>query len=252
MAEKEVLVNNFGGLLQILIVRLQGKLAEGGLSDDIFRILGQCCGQPAWRGGALLILNGLLNALPSDKVDDIAGTILEVIEQTLQDRAGTFDLMCQRLATGLLQDLATSLQDRFSAHLARGVGLINIILEQSHFSTEVKTIGIIALGDICLMSEAAFHPHLDKTMSLLVEAGKASLVPAEAADGPEERALLLQLSKALVEAFLGIINGIKSPGHEQRADVDAQVTQHIQSMFYYIESLLQAGHLDVNNPEFAR
>ena len=61
--------------------------------------------------------------------------------------------MCQRLAVGLLQDLATSLQDQFIPHLDRGTALVNSILEQNHFDTEVKTIGIIALGDICLMSE---------------------------------------------------------------------------------------------------
>jgi uncharacterized protein YegL len=64
--------------------------------------------------------------------------------------------MCQRLATGLLQDLATSMQERFIQYLDRGTNLVNTILEQSHFSIEVKTIGIIALGDICLMSETAF------------------------------------------------------------------------------------------------
>lgn len=78
--EKEVLVNNFGGLLQILIVRLQGRLAEGGLVDAIFSTLSSVCAQPSFRGGALLILNGLLNALPAEKVEAVTDTILQVIE----------------------------------------------------------------------------------------------------------------------------------------------------------------------------
>ena len=45
--EKEVLVNNFGGLLQILIVRLQGRLAEGGLVDAIFSTLRASARSPA-------------------------------------------------------------------------------------------------------------------------------------------------------------------------------------------------------------
>lgn len=107
--EKDTLVNNFGGLLQILIVRLQDRLAQGSLVDDIFSTLSAICAQPSCRGGALLILNGFLNALPAEKVENVAETILQVIEQTIYGREEQFDLMCQRLATGLLQDLATSL-----------------------------------------------------------------------------------------------------------------------------------------------
>lgn len=83
--------------------------------------------------------------------------------------------MSQRLATGILQDLATNLENDFVPYLDRGVALVNAILEQEHFNTEVKTIAIIALGDICLQSEQAFYPHLNKTMELLVSAGQMSL-----------------------------------------------------------------------------
>lgn len=90
------------------------------------------------------------------------------------------------------------------------------------------------------MSEAAFQPHLNKTMGLLVEAGKMSLAPPEGVDGPDERVALLQLRKSLIEAFLGIINGIKSPDHEQnQSENSAQVNQHIQSMLFYVQGLLQ-------------
>ena len=159
--------------------------------------------------------------------------------------------MTQRLATGLLQDLATTLQDGFLRFLDRGTKLVISILEQEHFSTDVKTIGIIALGDICLMSETAFQPHLNKTMSLLVEAGKMSLSITDGSD-PDQVQVLLTLRRSLVEAFLGIINGIKSPGHEQSQPVNsAQVNQHIQSMLFYVQGLLP-GEQEVDSPDFAR
>jgi len=41
--------------------------------------------------------------------------------------------------------------------------------------TELKTIGIMALGDICLSSEKAFQPYFETTMGLLVSAGVLSL-----------------------------------------------------------------------------
>ena len=75
-------------------MRLQGRLAEGGLVDAIFSTLrasarsarrrcqasARVCAQPSFRGGALLILNGLLNALPAEKVEAVTDTILQVIE----------------------------------------------------------------------------------------------------------------------------------------------------------------------------
>jgi hypothetical protein len=38
-------------------------------------------------------------------------------------------------------------------------------------STDIKTIGIMAIGDICLASEAAFRPYLEKSMNTLIMAG---------------------------------------------------------------------------------
>lgn len=87
-------------------------------------------------------------------------------------------------------------------------------------------------------------------MGLLVEAGKMSLQAPEDA-GPDERAVLLQLRKALVEAFLGIINGIKSPDQEQHLDSSAEVIQHIQSMFFYIQGIV-TGSFEVDSPDEAR
>lgn len=49
------------------------------------------------------------------------------------------------------------------------------ILQEESIETELKTIGIMALGDICLSSEKAFQPYLDTTMDLLVSAGSMSL-----------------------------------------------------------------------------
>lgn len=42
-AEKEIMVNNIGGLLQILIVRLQGRLERDGLRDRVLTSLQEIC-----------------------------------------------------------------------------------------------------------------------------------------------------------------------------------------------------------------
>jgi len=81
---------------------------------------------------------------------------MDIIEHTIQDNQRIFDVTCKRLATGLIQDMATSLQEQFNAYLDRVMNILNYILKETSIPTDVKNIGIIALGDICLMSEAAF------------------------------------------------------------------------------------------------
>ena len=68
----------------------------------------------------------------------------------------------------------------------------------------------MALGDICLSSEKAFQPYLDTTMNLLVSAGMMSLEISQELSYDQVK-LIQDLRKALVDAFLSIINGIKSP-----------------------------------------
>lgn len=60
------------------------------------------------------------------------------------------------MATGLIQDLSTGLKDGITAYLGRIMGMLFKVLEDSDTQTDVKTIAIIAIGDLCLMSEAEF------------------------------------------------------------------------------------------------
>jgi len=45
------------------------------------------------------------------------------------------------------------------------------VLEDPKFNTEVKTIAIIAIGDLCLMTEAGFQPYFGQAMNSLIQAG---------------------------------------------------------------------------------
>jgi len=81
-------------------------------------------------------------------------------------------------------------------------------------------------------------------MELLVSAGQMSLQVDQVND-PDERSMLYQLRKALIEAFLGIINGIKTPLEDDMGpDVEAAVINHVQAMFFYIDSLMQVEKFD--------
>jgi len=51
-----------------MIVRLEAQLLEGDLRESIFNFLTIIAKNDNCRGGALLIINGLLNTLPKDNV----------------------------------------------------------------------------------------------------------------------------------------------------------------------------------------
>lgn len=84
-------------------------------------------------------------------------------------------------------------------------------MEDANLQTDVKTIGIVAIGDICLMAEIAFQPYFSKTMETLILAGQASINEIDPNMPVEDQKNIQELRQALVEAFMSIINGIKSP-----------------------------------------
>lgn len=51
------------------------------LISKILNILNNVCtGSTNWRGGALLIINGLVNMMPVYKIKNISDTIMELVE----------------------------------------------------------------------------------------------------------------------------------------------------------------------------
>jgi hypothetical protein len=82
--EIEQLVNHFGGLLQILIVRIGQQNLSESMITDIFNYLSKICNWDFARTGAQFILNGLLNTLNSSQINQLSDTIISVIDSTIK------------------------------------------------------------------------------------------------------------------------------------------------------------------------
>ena len=54
---------------------------------------------------------------------------------------------------GLTQDIITGLGNNCSIHMQRIMILLNEVMESPELTTDVKTYGIGAIGDLCLMCE---------------------------------------------------------------------------------------------------
>lgn len=201
----------------------------------------------------------MLNALDSAAVGEVAEPILAIITGTLEDATSAFDTACKRLAVGLLQDLATSMGAGFSQMLEHVTGMIFKVLGDASLPTDVKTTAIMAIGDICLMTEKAFQPYFERTMDVLIQAGIASCAEIDPSLPAEDAAHVHELRHALIDAFMSIVNGIKSPddqgdlaaGAGQSGAADDQLVGSIRNMFFYIERLVTLRDLRVD-PELAK
>jgi hypothetical protein len=73
------LVNNFGGMLQIIIVKLNlcfESIENGKFSREIYTLLTTIASNENCRVGVILILNGILNAINPSSTVNIAETVI--------------------------------------------------------------------------------------------------------------------------------------------------------------------------------
>jgi hypothetical protein len=53
--------------------------------------------------------------------------------------------------------------------------ILQFILQDTNIETDLKTIGIMAVGDLCLASGQSFYPYFEYSMNILCQAGQTSL-----------------------------------------------------------------------------
>lgn len=83
--EIELLINNLGGMLQVLIVRLETEHLDQAIIQLIYEILTKVSNIIGCRQATLFILNGLLNTMKVEQVIELADTALSIIESTINE-----------------------------------------------------------------------------------------------------------------------------------------------------------------------
>ena len=98
------------------------------------------------------------------------------------------------------------------------------------------------------MSEIAFAPYFVRSMQCLVKVGIEGLKEINSNAPIEDQKPVHELREALVESFISILNGIKSP--QDNAGLEVQMTndlnEQIKTMFFYLEKLLTLSDLRVD------
>ena len=140
-----------------------------------------------------------------------------------------------------------------SPHITSCVDMLLYVLRDGQYTTEVKTIAIVAIGDLCLVAEQEFKPHFCTTMESLKAAAMMAATQIELQQIDEDGAKSIQLlRKSLVEAFMSMVNGIKSPSrinndiNKADDEFQKQVHEHISTMFFYLDSIMQLEDLEID------
>lgn len=145
--------------------------------------------------------------------------------------------------------MATSLGG-YPQYLGKVMQLLFTILEDENIPTEVKNIAIVAVGDICLVSEHRFVPYFQKSMQVLIAAGVLCMEKIPEQASIEDRRNINNLRQSLIDSFMSIINGIKCPYDDMgRTFTEEEKMEHfsqIRTMFFYLESLMNLEDLETN------
>lgn len=79
------------------------------------------------------------------------------------------------MSCGLLSDLSHNIDKGLMRYLDDIMTCLLQVLRSNDYHIDVKLVGIIALGDVCLASEDMFGRYIDASMECLFSAGTLAL-----------------------------------------------------------------------------
>jgi hypothetical protein len=243
------LVLGFGGSVQVLLVRLGNDYITDDHLKKIFDTLSNLCNHVAHRPGAVLIVNGILNVIQKERLDEnIYLSFINLIEIILKDEQNMYDQFSQKVSAGLIQDIASSLGNSVTIFIDQLMNLILFMLQEERHPVEVRFLAILALGEVCLHSERGFEPYIQQTMEILISTGQNCLKPIDLTLAPEEKAYIHEYRKSLSETFTSILHGILPINNEPYSPgaPSPLLNDTIKNIFFFLDTLLQIEDLKLD------
>ncbi|KAG8860622.1 karyopherin beta [Serendipita sp. 411] len=136
------------------------------------------------------------------------------------------------VATGLIGDICRALGELSTAYCDMFMTVLLENLTSPHLDKMVKISIVACFGDIAMAIGPSFEPYLGATMAVLRQAGEQKV---DAKDY-ETFDYYSQLREALLEAYTGIVTGLKS------TDKKALLLDHIPSIFKFLQLVYDDDH----------
>lgn len=120
------------------------------------------------------------------------------------------DWQVAQAAVYVASDVARAIGDQITPHAERLMVSLVDILRSPVVHRQVKPNAITTIGEIALAVGSAFGPYLETVMGILSQAGAT----AASSNDPAMMEFVWTMREAIVEAFIGILNGLKSADRE--------------------------------------
>jgi len=142
-------------------------------------------------------------------------------------------------ALGVLSDVIRAVGEQIAPHCDQIVRYLFADVESATVSRMVKPSILAVLGEIALAIGAAFESYLPVVMQLLQQAATLGNGASRGASGFEMLDYLDSLNEGILEAYSGIILGLKGAGKA------AALAPYMQSLFGFLSLL----HTDPDKSE---
>ena len=109
------------------------------------------------------------------------------------------------IAVGLVGDIARSIESKINPYCNEIMTALVESLQNQNLHRSVKPPVLSAFGDIAMALEGAFEPYLKVSMMMLMQASQTPMPD----DDEEIIDFINQLREGVLEAFTGIIQGMK-------------------------------------------
>ncbi|KAG8835928.1 karyopherin beta [Serendipita sp. 399] len=136
------------------------------------------------------------------------------------------------VATGLIGDICRALGELSTAYCDMFMTVLLENLTSSHLDKMVKISVVACFGDIAMAIGPSFEPYLAATMGVLRQAGEQKV---DAKDY-ETFDYYSQLREGLLEAYTGIVTGLKA------TEKKTLLLDHIQSIFKFLQLVYDDDH----------
>eukprot|EP00761_Pharyngomonas_kirbyi_P012905 gb/GECH01012932.1/.p1 GENE.gb/GECH01012932.1/~~gb/GECH01012932.1/.p1 ORF type:complete len:852 (+),score=208.52 gb/GECH01012932.1/:1-2556(+) len=180
----------------------------------------------------LMAVGALANVMEEDftqYMEYCYNPILSALQQYQADQA------CN-IAVGVVSDLAYALKQQFLPFADKIMEILLQNLQRSEVNRVLKTTVISCLGDIALTIEKDFVKYLPQVANILLEA--ANHCQADPGNDLDYLEYLNMLKESILEAFTGIIQGIK--------DDRSQFQHFLEGLLGFLQFLSQDQTIDEN------
>lgn len=168
----------------------------------------------------LIAFNGMVVGL-GDKVD--LSNIGHYIKFALESKEND----CTKIACGIISDLS----ERMDQYLDDFVPCLHQILSDETLDRKIKLPALHALGELCLNCGATFNQrYLDKTMTMMNLAGRASIQTTQYVNDAETLEFLKELREAIIDQYIIILMSAEDSGFLEAFGV------YLETIFDFLET----------------